>query len=223
MTRLTKREDIKPLLDKIKKYSKQTYMHSIKVAVLLCCIKEEAEIPDNDLENYVIGGLIHDIGKIWIPLEVLEKKGRLNEEENRLIREHPLQGKIYVEKYHFGKVVENIIMYHHEREDGSGYPYQLSDDEMSKEAMIVAVCDMYEALTSERSYKNKYSHEHAMEILYHEADCRKVNIKYVDALASCHSKTQRKYGGKFSNYEMDENDPMILAPQNMELAFLLDT
>jgi putative nucleotidyltransferase with HDIG domain len=117
-----------------------------------------------DLNNLRIGGLLHDIGKVEIPDEVLYKEMRLSDEEFEMIKQHPLKGhEILTRTNHsFSKDVIDIVLQHHERIDGRGYPYQLKDKEINPLAKIVSLCDVFSAITNKRSYKHSYSMEYAL-------------------------------------------------------------
>jgi putative nucleotidyltransferase with HDIG domain len=171
------------LLNALKNHSQTTYMHSIRVAVYICVIKDYIPIDEKELEEYVIGGLLHDIGKIKVPKELLEKRGPLSQLQMQSIKEHPFEGKRIVDEYEFSPIVEDVILLHHERNDRSGYPYCMDGADIPDAAKVVAVCDMYDALISKRSYKESYSHEKAMEVLYQDVNKGKLDEKIVDSLA----------------------------------------
>jgi HD-GYP domain-containing protein (c-di-GMP phosphodiesterase class II) len=119
--------------------------YSIKIAKILGLASES-------LESIIFASLCHDIGKVFVPDEVLNKPGTLTEEEFNLIKKHPIDGG----KMAQGTFMENldkIIAQHHERIDGSGYPYGLKGDEVLIEAKIIALADSFDAMTSDRSYR----------------------------------------------------------------------
>ncbi len=121
-----------------------------------------------DLENIEVGSLLHDIGKIGVPENILNKKDPLKEDEWALIRQHPGKGARIVEPVQFLKVVE-IIRQHHERLDGSGYPFGLKGEDILPEAKILAIADSYDAMTSNRSYRKRFTKEKAAGILLESA------------------------------------------------------
>ena len=102
-------------------------------------------------------GLFHDIGKITIPKEILYKKTTLNANEFRLIKTHPLQSYKMLSKYDLSEEIKNAALMHHERCDGSGYPYGFTDNKLTKASKMVAIADVYEAMTSSRSYRRPLS------------------------------------------------------------------
>ncbi|PLS19635.1 hypothetical protein CVD28_04245 [Bacillus sp. M6-12] len=118
-----------------------------------------------DLNNLKVGGMIHDIGKVEIPEHILFKTDFLTDEEFELIKKHPLFGYEILQrtKHSFSKDVLEIVLQHHERMDGRGYPHKLKDKEINPLAKIVSLCDVFSAIINARSYKNSYSFEYALE------------------------------------------------------------
>ncbi|MGL5595609.1 MAG: HD-GYP domain-containing protein [Cetobacterium sp.] len=115
------------------------------------------------------GALLHDIGKKMVDQEILNKPFSLTLEESQIIKEHSKLGLKILSKKHENKVIENIILLHHEKWDGNGYPFGLSKTAIPIEARVVSIADCYDALTTNRVYKNKISHEKALEILKYES------------------------------------------------------
>ena len=104
----------------------------------------------NDIKTI---GMIHDIGKIVIDLTILDKAGKLNEEERQLIEQHPLSGSRMLNSVHKYERLSNGVLHHHERIDGKVYPYGLQGDEIPIESKIIAIADAYDAMTSQRPYR----------------------------------------------------------------------
>ena len=113
--------------------------------------------------------LLHDIGKIGVPDAILNKPGRLTEEEFAIIREHPVRGHAIIQGVHSLRDEISGVRYHHERLDGSGYPDGLAGDAIPLDARIIAVADVFDALTSSRSYRAAWSREQALVTIEAEA------------------------------------------------------
>ncbi len=128
-------------------------------------IGEILDIEGNELEKLELSAILHDVGKIGIPDEILRKKGSLTEEERRLIEKHPEIGAEIVEGIPGTESIVEGIKYHHERCDGSGYPDGLTCEEIPIFARIIAVADVYDALTSERPYRKALSPQEALDYL----------------------------------------------------------
>jgi len=130
-----------------------TARHQEKVASLACAIAREMDIPQQQIDGINAAGLLHDIGKIAIPSEILTKPTRLSHVEFQLIRTHPQVAYDILKGIEFPWPVAEIVLQHHERMDGSGYPNELSGDQIMLEARILAVADVVEAMSSYRPYR----------------------------------------------------------------------
>ncbi len=117
---------------------------------------------DSQLECLELAALFHDIGKIGVPDYILNKPGRLEEEEFKKIQAHPVLGHNILEKIEFLSPMLPAILYHHERPDGKGYPEGLKGGEIPIGASIIAIADTYDAMTSDRPYRSALSHETAV-------------------------------------------------------------
>jgi putative nucleotidyltransferase with HDIG domain len=111
------------------------------------------------------GSWLHDCGKIGVPEAILNYPGKLNEQEMKIIKKHPEWGADVAKRAQLSEVVVNIILYHHEAYDGSGYPYGLKGDIIPLEARIVSIADVYDALTADRPYRKAFDYEKTMEIM----------------------------------------------------------
>ena len=127
--------------------------HERRVSELATAIAAEMGMVGAELEALRLGGLIHDIGKIAVPAEILAKPGRLSEVEFNLIKQHPESGFEILGAIDFGRPVAEMVRQHHERLDGSGYPRGLSGKDILPEARILAVADVVEAMSSHRPYR----------------------------------------------------------------------
>jgi putative nucleotidyltransferase with HDIG domain len=160
-------ESIKGLLELMEQVQKKdgfTYLHTERVAELSIKVAKKLKLDKESLESLFIAATLHDIGKIKIPEHILTKPGRLTDEEYEVIKQHPFYGAEIVKDTHYTKAA-NIILQHHERLNGSGYPFGLKNEEISLEARIIAVCDSFDAMTEERPYRAPFSTVYAMDEL----------------------------------------------------------
>lgn len=143
--------------------------HLIRVQIYAETLADLMCIDNSKIKFIKLGALLHDIGKTLINRNILYKPSTLNLEEFNFIKEHPKLGlKILDKKYEHG-IIENIILFHHEKWDGSGYPFGLRGKHIPLEARIVSVVDSYDALTSNRVYRKQISHKDALDILKNES------------------------------------------------------
>lgn len=127
--------------------------HQRRVAKLACAIAREMGLSDEKLEEIHLAALVHDIGKLSVPAELLTKPDRLAETEHLLIKGHPRTGCEILKKVGFPHSIAQIVLQHHERMNGSGYPQGLSGEDVILEARIMAIADVVEAIASQRSYR----------------------------------------------------------------------
>jgi putative nucleotidyltransferase with HDIG domain len=150
--------------------SKDSYTqgHCSRVADYACLLAEAAGFSSQEMLWFRMGALLHDVGKVSVPLEILTKPGRLDDTEWSIMSLHPVFGVDLLEGVEFPWDVRPMIRHHHERWDGSGYPDKIGGTEIPLEARILTIADVYDALTTTRSYRAAFSHEKAMEILTSE-------------------------------------------------------
>jgi HD-GYP domain-containing protein (c-di-GMP phosphodiesterase class II) len=144
--------------------------HSSRVSELSCAIARAMNVTAEELDHIRLGALLHDIGKIGISDSVLQKPGRLDKEEFALIQQHPTIGRRILEGVHGFRAYLPVVELHHENWDGSGYPLGLSGAATPLGARIVHVADAYDAMTTNRPYRQGMSHEKAVAILLQAAD-----------------------------------------------------
>jgi PAS domain S-box-containing protein/putative nucleotidyltransferase with HDIG domain len=137
--------------------------HQRRVTKLAVMIAKEMGLEKDKIEGIRMAGTLHDIGKIYIPAEILSKPGKISQEEYNMIKTHPKVGADILKPIHFPWPVTKIIEQHHERMDGSGYPNGLSGDKILIEARVLAVSDVIEAMASHRPYRAAHSLEEALE------------------------------------------------------------
>jgi putative nucleotidyltransferase with HDIG domain len=141
-------------LVRLKTKDDYTYMHSVAVCALMVALAKELGLSDAETKQAGFAGLLHDIGKAAIPLDVLNKPGALTEDEFTLVKLHPERGHaLLVQANITDKVALDVCLHHHEKMNGMGYPHKLKADEISLFAKMAAVCDVYDAITSNRPYK----------------------------------------------------------------------
>lgn len=141
-------------LARLKTADDYTFMHSVAVCALMIALARQLGLDEAQVREAGMAGLLHDLGKAMIPLEVLNKPGKLTDEEFDLVKTHPEEGhKLLLEGQGVSDVTKDVCLHHHEKIDGSGYPKGLNGDTMSLFAKMGAVCDVYDAVTSNRPYK----------------------------------------------------------------------
>ena len=169
--------------------SGQTGQHIKRVSEYSRILAEQMGLDSEDCDEICIASTMHDVGKLMIPSEILDKPGKLTDEEYAIIKTHTTYGGKLLENVEGDelKLSRTIALQHHERYDGHGYPSQLSSDDISLEGRIVSVADVYDALTSRRSYKDAWSEEDAYrEIL--KGKGTQFDPQVVDAFEAAHDK-----------------------------------
>jgi hypothetical protein len=155
---------VRALVLKLQEKDVYTEGHTRRVALLAVEVGEELGLPAHQLRALAAGALLHDIGKLSVPDEVLKKPGSLTPDELALIREHPARGeRLLGELGGFSATVRRLVRAHHERLDGSGYPDGLRGDGLELDVRILSVCDVYDALVSTRAYRGAWTHDEALE------------------------------------------------------------
>ena len=158
--------NVRALLSHLAGKDTYTELHTRRVALRAVQVGEHLGLTGGRLRSLAIGGMLHDIGKLSVPTEILQKPGPLTDEEYAVIRRHTEWGRELVRELgNFPDEVERLVMDHHERLDGSGYPRGLTGEELDLETRIMAVCDVYDALMSKRVYRDAWSEEEAIALL----------------------------------------------------------
>ena len=157
--------------DSIESKDIYTQGHCVRVADVACALWARVALHEDEtsLFWFRIGALLHDVGKLMVPAEVLNKPGKLTDEEWALVRRHPSAGVELLADIEFPWDVRPIVESHHERWDGRGYPHGLAGENIPLTARVLCIADVYDALTSQRSYKEPYSHERAMDLMRGES------------------------------------------------------
>lgn len=129
------------------------YAHSLNVAMISRMLGKWLELPEEELDLLTLAASLHDVGKFLIPEEVLNKEGKLTDEEFALIKKHPVLGYEFLKNQNVDEHVKLAALMHHERCDGSGYPSGITTESIDKFAMIIAIADVYDAMTAARKYR----------------------------------------------------------------------
>jgi len=141
-------------LCRLKIADEYTYMHSVSVCALMVSLGRQLGLDDATCRDAGMAGLLHDLGKAAMPQEIINKPGKLTDEEFTIIKSHPVKGyETLLASGVDNERVLDVCRHHHERMDGTGYPDRLSSDNLSLIARMSAVCDVYDAITSDRPYK----------------------------------------------------------------------
>jgi len=141
-------------LARLKDKDNYTYMHSVAVCALMVSLARRLGLEDEQVRQAGMAGLLHDVGKMMIPLEILNKPGKLTDAEFDLVKSHPVEGhKMLLEGSGISDIALDVCLHHHEKVDGKGYPDRLRNEQISLYAKMGAVCDVYDAITSNRPYK----------------------------------------------------------------------
>ena len=139
---------------RLKRHDDYTYLHSVAVCALMVTLARRVGMSEDDVYQAGVAGMMHDLGKAMMPLEVLNKPGKLSDDEFGIMRGHPGEGwKLLREGGKASEHVLDVALHHHEKVDGSGYPHRLAGDAISQMARMGAVCDVYDAISSNRPYK----------------------------------------------------------------------
>jgi HD-GYP domain-containing protein (c-di-GMP phosphodiesterase class II) len=168
--RLNENRDIVGCLNQIRGVDDYTYAHSVNVSLLSMLIGKWLKFDPNKIKLLVQAGLLHDIGKSKVPSDIINKPGKLTHDEFEEIKKHPLYGYRVLEG--IDKISKDVcmgVLMHHERDDGSGYPLGAKAPQIHEFAKIIAIADIYDAMTSARSYREKGSPFEVFELMENNA------------------------------------------------------
>lgn len=155
------------LLTQLKQYDEYTVRHSLNVCILSLLLAKHYGIGEAEMEVLGLGALLHDIGKMWLPIEILNKPCQLSSDEFELVRQHPVAGyELLRRKSGIPVAALEIVRAHHERIDGSGYPRGLKGEEVGLFPALVGIVDVYDAITTNRCYHNGISPHEAIRLIY---------------------------------------------------------
>lgn len=172
-------KDIAPLVDSISRNSsaaasltvlaradKYLYTHSLNTAILSAILGRYIGLSREATEELSITAMLMNIGQLWLPNELMQKKGKFTQDEFQQIKTHTLKGYEYLAKQDSPQNILAAVKYHHEKYDGTGYPQGLSGNEIPQFARIISICDSYDALTSDRPYREAMTPNSAIKHLY---------------------------------------------------------
>lgn len=141
------------MLQCMREYDDLTYVHSLNVSLISRALGGWLGLSGEDVELLTVAGLLHDIGKVMIPQDIINKPGSLTDDEYKMVKNHPSLGYEIVKDLNIDDRIKSVVIMHHERCDGSGYPNRLTSAEISPFAKIVAIADVYDAMTASRVYR----------------------------------------------------------------------
>lgn len=156
------------MLHNMREYDDQTYAHSLNVALICSVLAKWLGMSEKDQKLAFTCGILHDVGKLKIPSEVIHKQDKLTKEEYELIKTHTIEGYNHIRNLDIDDHIKKTVLMHHERYDGTGYPLGTKGDEIDKFARICAIADVYEATTSARKYRGASSPFHVVDIFEKE-------------------------------------------------------
>lgn len=146
----------------------KTYSHCMQVYMLTLALMNKYEFSEEDKVRTGIGALLHDMGKLKVPNTILNKPGKLNNEEWEFIQHHPVLGVGCCTKVSLPQGVINCILFHHEKCNGKGYPVGLAQQDIPMPVRILTICDIYDAITSNRAYADKETPQQTLRIMHEE-------------------------------------------------------
>ncbi|MEH3102109.1 HD-GYP domain-containing protein [Sphingomonas adhaesiva] len=148
---------------RLKNKDEYTYLHSVAVCALMINFARRLNLPEDEVRDLGMAGLLHDIGKMSVPSALLDKPGALEPGERSVVQSHPVKGhQLLSESENISAAVLDVCLHHHERVDGTGYPERLTGEQLSLHARMSAICDVYDAVTSNRPYKRPWSPSEAL-------------------------------------------------------------
>lgn len=166
------------MLHNMREYDDQTYIHGLNVALICNVFARWLRMTEEEIKTATICGLLHDIGKIVIPMDVLKKPDKLTTDEYTLVKRHTLEGYNILRKQGVSENIMNSALMHHERCDGSGYPFGIRNAKIDPYAKMVAIADVYDAMTSARCYRGPLCPFTVIEIFENEG-LQKYDTRYI--------------------------------------------
>ncbi len=166
------------MLHNMREYDDSTFSHCLNVGLICYIFANWLKLSQEEVELATACGLLHDIGKLLISIDIIQKPGKLTEEEFHEMQKHPAAGYKLLVSQHVDENIFNAALMHHERCDGSGYPFKLKENQINRYAKIVAIADVYDAMTSARVYRDALCPFKVIEI-FEEEGFRKYDVNYI--------------------------------------------
>ena len=158
--------DVNTSLCDIKTYDNYTYMHCLDTGIMSTFLGVSSNYSELKLKELGIAAILHDIGKTKVPNRIINKKGPLTNDEYEEMKKHPIYGMDILKKNtSITEPILKAVAQHHERVDGNGYPYGLQGNEISNYGKIVCICDVYDAVSNDRSYRERFRPNEAYELI----------------------------------------------------------
>lgn len=221
MRAITENDAVAVDIETLKVCDEYTFTHCVDVATMSMVIAKRYGLSDRQIHEIGIAGLLHDVGKSMIPNEVLNKAGKLNDEEFSIMREHARLGyNLLMEKKDVPEEIALGVLQHHEKINGMGYPLGLAGDEITLYAKIISVADIYDALVTERPYKKPMSKRDAVEMimaLTNELDITALK-SFLDSVILYPVGCEVKLSNGENAQVVENNDGYILRPKVVGLS-----
>ncbi|MBR1598042.1 MAG: HD-GYP domain-containing protein [Lachnospiraceae bacterium] len=154
MENATNTYQLMDILSNIRYFDDSTYAHSLNVALLANILGRWLHFDEEQLKKITVAGMLHDIGKVLIPKEIIQKPGKLTEEEFQMIKSHPAKGYNLLKSKNVDEEIAQAALMHHEKCDGTGYPMKVTGDKICYTAKVIGIVDVYEAMTANRCYRD---------------------------------------------------------------------
>ena len=186
------------MLHALRSYDDLTYMHSINVSLICNVLGQWLRFPEEEVRTLTAAGLLHDIGKILVPGDLISKPSRLTKHEYAIVQRHAYEGYMVLKDLDINEHIKNAALMHHERMDGSGYPLHLKGERIDSYAKIVAIADVYDAMTSPRVYRGALCPFVAIS-LFEKEGLQKYETQYILTFLECIVNTYLLNRVKLSN------------------------
>ncbi|MBE5924073.1 MAG: HD domain-containing protein [Lachnospiraceae bacterium] len=154
MEHATNTYQLMDILSNIRYFDDSTYAHSLNVALLANILGRWLHFDEEELKKITVAGMLHDIGKVVLPKSIIQKPSALTEEEFQIVKSHPMEGYKILMSKNVDEEMASAALFHHEKCDGSGYPNGFTGDQITDIAKIIAIIDVYEAMTADRVYRD---------------------------------------------------------------------